>query len=286
MVTRLPVVGSTAASTAFCTAELKLSTGHTLVFDGNGKITAGNGTLAAPRPNALSLAAASVDQVTGPGTDCPGSTPTCRASCYVTSLAAAQPELYAAYLRNTEVIEDLLAAHWRTRRLCATHDIARWIRQHAAGGFRWHVSGDVLNVSHAIWIADVCYYTPNIRHWIYTRTLDAVPVLLGAPNLAVNISADRDNYRDARAVALRTGARLTYLVDASGVVPDDMPTGSVIFPDYSLRAPRPGSPQPGGAWQSWYSRLQPSYKQMVCPVDAHGKSERRRCGPCDRCLKP
>lgn len=67
---------TSAAATAFCGHKLTipgLDDGHHLWLDGNGKITAGNGTLDDPKPNAFSLVEIE---------DCPGSTPSCRTACY------------------------------------------------------------------------------------------------------------------------------------------------------------------------------------------------------------
>ena len=104
---RLPVVGSTAATTTFCSARLD-GPGWTeplhLWFDGNGKITAGNGTRKEPRPNAFSLPAAGVSGIE----HCPQSTPTCRKACYVENLASAQSATYALYLHNAETMRKIL----------------------------------------------------------------------------------------------------------------------------------------------------------------------------------
>lgn len=269
---RLPVVNTSVRETKFCEAVIHTSSGP-LYLDGNGKITADNGTLAEPKPNAFSLPAASVSGLY----NCPHSTETCRSSCYVRSLAAAQPELYAKYESNAWTLNAILASEndsW----FDSVVELADWISNNARGGFRWHVSGDVWQGRHARWIVDVCLESPSVQHWIYTRTLHAVEILRRAANLSVNISADRDNVRDALEVAARTGARICYMVTEGDPVPS-LPYGSVIFPDYPLR----GGTDLG---DRWWSLLTTRAKQMVCPVDRLGKSEARRCGPCDRCLRP
>lgn len=285
---RLPVIGSTAKSTAFCHARVDGPGGHHLFFDGNGKVTAANGTLAEPRPNAFSLR--NVE-------DCPQSTATCRAACYVENLRAAQPDLYALYEHNARTIREilvdpLLASVWAS-------EVAHWIDTNASGGFRWHVSGDIFSLEYAEWIAEVCRRSLT-RHWIYTRSFDLVEPLtqvstVHGGNLALNLSCDVDNYAAARETAHhqdrgRYGAdewicdqplRLCYLT-TDGFVPDDLPADSVIFPDYQLR-PRAYATL---AESPWWQTLTPAQRGLVCPVDAMGKSEKRRCGldRCDRCL--
>lgn len=265
-------------ATTFCEARVTLWAGCTLYVDGNSKITASNGTYEKPSPNALSLPAASVE-----GADagaCPGSTPTCRDSCYVRGLAQHAPDLYARYGANAEAIAMILGERpsWG---VSAAFAFASWIKLNARGGFRWHVSGDVWSVAHAQWIAQVCAFTPStLRHWIYTRTLEAVPALTAADNLAVNVSADIDNYAEARAVARETGARLCYMTSKSGYVPHDLPPGSVIFPNY----PQRGHSLPDPTEHAWWGERTQAQKSMVCPADFFGQSEAHRCGPCAKCL--
>lgn len=259
---------TSAATTAFCAEKISAPGGH-LWVDGNGKITAANGTLDKPRPNAFSLV-----QIE----DCPGSTPTCRTSCYVHGLQTAAPDTHALYQHNSEMIRKILAYDdkgiWSAT-------MARWIEENAAGGFRWHVSGDVFSFEYAEWIADVCALAPAVPFWIYTRSFDFLQPLLEVStvrggNLAVNLSCDADNLAEGLEVSAETGLRVCYLT-ADGKVPPTMAHGDVIFPDYALR----GGTERG---QQWFADLPSDYKAMVCPVDYHGKAENRRCGPCPRCL--
>lgn len=258
---------TSAASTAFCAAKIEGPGGH-LWVDGNGKITAGNGTLDAPRPNAFSLVEIE---------DCPGSTPSCRAACYVHGLKANAPDTHALYKHNSQMIRRILSFSgddygWAFR-------MAQYIRGNCKGGFRWHVSGDVFSVGYAQWIRTVCRWSPNVNHWIYTRSFGPITApLLGVNNLAINISADKDNVFSARAYADEHGLRLCYL-ETLGGLPVPMQDGDVIFPDYQLR----GGTARGAAW---FADLPAAQKSYVCPVDYHGKAENRRCGPCARCLFP
>lgn len=256
---------TSAAATAFCAAKVE-GPGGFLWLDGNGKITAGNGTLDKPKPNAFSLAHIS---------DCPGSTEACRLSCYVHGLKKHAPDTFKLYEHNSRQIRQILADD--ADGMAWASILALYIAEHCKGGFRWHVSGDVWSAAYARFIVAVCQASPLVNHWIYTRSLEFVPTLRAAVNLTVNVSADRDNYHAARVVAREHGLRLCYMT-SDGIVPIGLSDDDVIFPDYALRG---GNPE----GQAWFEALPPAYKAMVCPVDYHGKSEKRRCGPCDRCLR-
>jgi hypothetical protein len=281
---------TTAAKTAFCAEKIVGDDGRFLWVDGNGKITAGNGTLAAPKPNAFSLV-----QIA----DCPFATSICAKSCYVHNLEKHAPDTHALYQHNSgtirNILENRLVQHpdvkpgdagqfipgdspkqWARR-------LGTWIAKNCDGGFRWHVSGDVFSYRYAGWIVAVCQASPKVRHWIYTRSFKFVGLLSVAKNLTINLSCDAENYKEAVGCRHDLGltgerVRLCYLTH-DGHVPADLPRDSVIFPDYELR----GETEAG---RQWFDELHPQQKKMVCPVDYHGKSERRRCGPCDKCIKP
>jgi hypothetical protein len=255
---------TTAPATAFCRERIEGPSAF-LWIDGNGKITAQNGSLDDPKPNAFSLV--EID-------DCPGSTGVCRESCYVHGIRQYSPETHELYIHNSRTIREILAGGHSDEWAAIFAD---YIARHCAGGFRWHVSGDIFSLAYAQWIARVCALSASVRHWIYTRSFEYVAALHGIPNLTVNLSCDSENYRRARVThADFPKTRLCFLT-RDGDVPPDLDDGSVIFPDYRLR---------GGneAGQVWFEGLTPQYKSFVCPVDFHGKAENRRCGPCDRCL--
>ena len=264
---------SSAARTSFVHEAVDVGGGRVLHVDGNSKITAGNGSYEDPRPNALSLV-----QVE----DCPESTPTCRASCYVHGIEEHARDLHDLYRANSRTIREILP-HMNAYARAAAR-FARWIRQNAAGGFRWHVSGDVFGFQYACWIVDVCKMSHDVQHWIYTRRTDGVllGVLQGARNLTINLSADRDNYVRMRSLAHTMGnLRITYM-STEGEVPDDLLLGSVIFPDYKLRGRDLQDPRD----HAWWQGLTQEQRRMVCPVDFFGKSETLRCGPCRKCIAP
>lgn len=286
--------------TAFATHRLDYMGRH-LWVDGNSKVTSGNGSFHRPEPNAFSL----VEIL-----DCPGSTPTCRAACYVQGLRANAPDTYKLYQHNSAMIREILQnasdrAAWayvmgtwiehnckggrdingKLARSFVSHDSDRRARH---GGFRWHVSGDIFSEMYAQWIGDVVWFSPSVRHWIYTRSFEHLAPLLHAPtlhNLTINLSCDRDNYERARATREQYAGvrnlRLCYLT-IDGSFPADLPPGSVIFPDYSLRGRQLDEPTEAPWWQG----LSADARRMVCPADFFGQSESIRCGICTKCIDP
>jgi hypothetical protein len=255
-------------STAYVFTEVEISNDIKLYVDGNSKITVGNGTYENPTPNALSLPHIST---------CPGATKECIASCYIYGLQKNASEVYAKYCQNERVIHKVLARP--EEYLNIVYNFSNWISENCKDGFRWHVSGDVMNADHAHWIANVAGHSPNVRHWIYTRSLWLVDILARPVNLVVNVSADVENYINAREAALTHGVRLCYLT-RDGSFPDDLPEGSVIFPDYDLRGRDLTKPTD----HLWWQGLSQEHKKMVCPADFFGQSEQHRCGPCTKCL--
>lgn len=301
MTRKLPTIGTSAAKTVFCSTEIDVGHGRSLFIDGNGKITRDQGDLEHPVPNAFSLPAQAVEDARlgvsvlqinmRPLEHCPGSTPTCRKACYVSGLAQHASPTYELYVHNARAIRELLADPEAANQ--AAMAFAAHLNAHCLS-FRWHVSGDVFSAAYAAWIADVCRESPTVEHWIYTRSfapeilreLVAVSTLYDG-NLALNLSCDRDNFETARDASIAFGRdyrdpdyvqpiRLCYLT-SEGEVPPNLRHEDVIFPDYALR----GGIEDGRAW---FTSLMPHQKKMTCPVDYVGKSEERRCGPCDRCL--
>lgn len=284
---KLPVVSSSAASTPFCSAKLHGPGGY-LWLDGNGKITADNGTVLHPRPNAFSLVEIQ---------DCPFATPVCSKACYVHGLAKHAPDTHALYKHNSRMMREVVLPG---RREEWASNLGDWISANAYGGFRWHVSGDVFSEDYARWIRLVAWVS-GVPQWIYTRSFPYLSALLGRdppPNLTVNLSADQNNYWLARKYADEYGLRVCYLT-TDGTVPNDLRKGDVIFPDYSLRAPRtkmveminadiaqPMTPSEQREASNWWQSLSGAQQRMVCPVDFYGKSEDIRCGPCNKCLTP
>ena len=257
--------------TAFIHAEIPLWDGLAFHVDGNSKITVDNGSYAEPRPNAFSLPHIAT---------CPGSTPRCRASCYVNGLKKHAPDVYRTYELNEMALHSILPSEAQRRLAALT--LAGWINDHARGGFRWHVSGDVFSAAYAEWIVEVCQRARQVPFWIYTRSLQYARHLKCAPNLALNLSADKHNYDRAVSLATTIGARICYLVSEPGEQLPELPDGSVIFPDYPLR----GRSLPIATEAPWWQRLTQEQRRMTCMADYRGQSEQFRCGPCKKCLLP
>lgn len=243
------------------------------VIDGNSKTTAYNGTYKDPKPNSLSLPHIST---------CPGATKTCMETCYVFGLQRYAPDLYAAFAQNERRLHQIfqrsvegIEAYEKSYK-----ELGDWIEANCQGGFRWHVSGDVMGGKHALWIVDVCKYSPSVSHWIYTRTLPLVSVLKEPRNLSVNISSDKDNYAEALQIAKKHSVRLTYL--SQGEIPEDLPPDSVLFIDYPIR----GRDLPNPTDHPWWKSLTKEQRRLVCVADFFGQSEQHRCGPCNRCMYP
>lgn len=245
--------------TLFCSTPVEIG-GHRLTIDGNTKISG----WPEPTPNAFSLPAPSC---------CPGSTSVCRTTCYAAHDGSKLPqELRDRYDANERALRAILAQP--DAGFTAAMQLARWIAEHCEDvGFRWHVSGDVFSDQYAWWIVSVATASPEVQHWIYTRSLSRVPTLSLAHNLAVNVSADHENYRDAARVAHECGARLTYLWQGEEL--PDLPPGSVIFPDYPQRHPIQGR-----------TRLPGVEGKRLCPADYFGQSKTARCGVCTKCGNP
>ena len=256
--------------------DVPLSVGHVLHLEGNSKITCNDGTYDEPAANSFSLPHIS---------SCPGSTVTCRASCYVNGLKRYVPEHYERFVANQRTVNALLLD--RDVSMRSSFELAAHIAQ-TCTRFRWHVSGDVFSFEYASWIHNVCVQAPKVQFWIYTRTFNrsCLEALTAAPNLVVNLSMDKDNALQALAtyrVFRKRGVRLCAMATEEwspslGV----LPAGSVIFPDYPLRGRDLDKP----AESEWWKSLHTSQRRMVCPADAFGQSRHLRCGPCKKCLRP
>jgi len=240
-------------------------------FDGNSKSTWHNGTHEEPQPNSLSFT--QIDS-------CPYATTICMDLCYVNESQDEQPELHKIFADNYYTIRQELLPKYAQGSIAGVKSIANWIIKNSPGGFRWHNSGDVFSRTYAEFIRDVCVASSDIPHVIFTRSFPFLTPLMEAPNLAVNLSGDTANWEQAKTMARRTGARLTYLaheVDLPTGLPEE---GAVIFPDYILR----GRDLIDPTSKLWWQGLELNQRKMVCPADFFGQDEKRRCGPCNLCL--
>ncbi len=264
----------TAHATQFTFTQIDVGSGLSLFIEGNSKITASGGTFDRPLPNAFSLPAVST---------CPGSTSACRAACYVgASLRRLAPDVYDRYFENERTLHHILTDRQAYGR--AYSALSTWIALHC-GEFRIHVSGDFFSEPYAQFWLDVCLNAPDVRFWTYTRSAFAVESLVGAPNLTVNLSCDKDNLTVMRALHSRLPnvTRLCYMADdADPKRLPVLPNGSVIFADYPQRGRDLAKPTD----HPWWQGLDKRERKMVCVADFWGQSSSYRCGICTRCMVP
>jgi hypothetical protein len=188
-------------------------------------------------------------------------------------------EVYAKYQQNERVLHAILLDQNKPLFGQSAQKLGEWISASCPRGFRWHVSGDLFSPAYAEWIKAVALASPQVLHWIYTRTLSLARQFEQSPNLVLNISADKDNYLKARKVAVENNLRLCYLTQ-DGTLPEDLPDGAIIFPDYQVR----GRALPNPVDHPWWQGLGARERKMVCPADFFGQSEQHRCGVCRKCM--
>lgn len=166
-----------------------------------------------PVPNAYGHARAS----------CVGRTEFCT-SCYAENLER-YPTVSALLNHNWQLVQRHLG-NVDTLAGMLSEVVARSVEQQTAAGvefptFRWHWDGDIPSSAYASAIRRVAVAFPEVRFWLYTRTLSAVSrFATGTPrttpdNLAVYLSVDRFNVRQAKLVHRRhPWTRLAFCGDS------------------------------------------------------------------------
>jgi hypothetical protein len=170
-----------------------------------GAMGAKRAAVAATIPNAFPLPAGPLDV----GGTCPGVTSAC-VDCYAANLESIFPQFANLATANLATLQHLYGHGGQAavvRALVALVDHSASV-QRASGvrraSFRWHSDGDLFASWYAAAVRKVCAQTPGVDHWLYTRSLGLVRYLMPRPrNLAVYVSADFDNVRDAAKVAAR-----------------------------------------------------------------------------------
>lgn len=168
-------------------------------------------------PNAFPLPAGPVDQ----GGSCPGVTAAC-VDCYAANLEAAYSSFGRMVSANLDGLQHLYRCGGQSavvRALVGLVDHSANL-QRAAGvrrpSFRWHSDGDLFASWYTVAVRKACEQTPGVDHWLYTRSLSLVRYLMPRPrNLAVYVSADSENVRDAARVAARYGLPVAMLATDS-----------------------------------------------------------------------
>jgi len=194
-------------------------------------------------PNAWALPAGPLDV----GGTCPGATSEC-AGCYAAVLETAYPSFRGMLDSNRDAVMHALTCGGVVG--CAellTAVVRRSVDLQRADGvrrpaFRWHADGDIMSMSYGRAMRRAILATPDVDHWGYTRTLGAVRLFNGVPNLRLYVSADRDNVAQALAVANRWGRPLALLADD----PDD---ARALWERVGDAVPEPVTCPAAGRWQ-------------------------------------
>lgn len=164
-------------------------------------------------PNALPLPAGPLDV----GGSCPGVTAACR-DCYAAGLESAYSTFGRMASANLDGLQHLYGCGGSRAVVRALVSIVEHSAavQRAAGvrrpSFRFHSDGDLFASWYTVAVRKACAQTPGVDHWLYTRSLSLVRYLMPCPrNLAVYVSADSENVREASRVADRYGLPVAML---------------------------------------------------------------------------
>lgn len=129
-------------------------------------------------------------------TSCPGHTKTCADMCYAAKVeriyknAAKAYELNFSGIDNDDFIEQLVI---KLTKLSSK-------KKNPMTTFRWHVSGDIANISYLFKMEQVMKQLPDIRFYAYTRNwalpnwLPHLETLRKLPNLSLFASIDDDHF--------------------------------------------------------------------------------------------
>lgn len=157
------------------------------------------------------------------GVTCSGESPLFCRSCYGKKAEAYLPSVRQLLARNTDVLRSASTSErvevYRRAVLDFLDEARRWVSIGAIAPrdliYRHRWDGDVLDASDAWAIRKTAAEFPEVAFWLYTRTLTAVPLLLGVPNLAVYVSTDTENADRVRALVERFGPLVNVAACAS-----------------------------------------------------------------------
>ncbi len=188
--------------------DAKTSPGVHMATDSRGRVQA-----KASLPNAFPLPAGPLEH----GGSCPGVTSECK-NCYAAGLETWAKPFALAASGNLEGLQHLYNCGGRRAVVRALVVLVRHSAalQRGAGvrrpSFRWQSDGDIFSSWYGAAIRLAAVETPEIDHWLYTRSLSYVRYLMPAPrNLSVYVSADSENVRAAVRVASRYGLPVAML---------------------------------------------------------------------------
>jgi hypothetical protein len=128
---------------------------------------------------------------------CPGFTEWCKQVCYAFNLQRAWSNVDALVQHNLELLRSCGSNVNRMTELLTT--LVNSVNWHGTDKvFRWHWDGDIFSLFYSHAIANTCRNTPDVQHWLYTRSFDFVVPLLDIPNLTVYLSVDSHNQKEAK----------------------------------------------------------------------------------------
>jgi hypothetical protein len=125
-------------------------------------------------------------------TTCPGATSVCKSVCYTQKGFMAFDTCKKMYQDNYDYIKWCLM--FGGIDYCANQLAVEIKKYNKSGFFRWQISGDIFSRDYSAVIAEVAAKLPDIKFWVYTRSLDLFCVdWINKSNLQVIISFDREN---------------------------------------------------------------------------------------------
>lgn len=128
---------------------------------------------------------------------CPEFTEWCRKVCYAFNLQRLYTNVDNLVRHNLNILKECGANVARMVELLVTMvESVKW--DDAVKVFRWHWDGDVFSLPYAHAIAETARRTPDVQHWLYTRSFGFVGALVNVPNLTVYLSVDRFNADEAK----------------------------------------------------------------------------------------
>jgi hypothetical protein len=158
----------------------------------------------------------------GPDGACRDTTPACQV-CYARRIETARSAFADMVRSNLESVRHLLecVGSVETGAMLAVMVEVSAERQRAAGvefpTWRWHADGDIDSLAYAAAIRQCVRLTPDVEHWVYTRSPQYLGRLFGRTrpaNLRVLLSADQWNLaRMVRASVRWGGLPLAMLAD-------------------------------------------------------------------------
>jgi hypothetical protein len=121
---------------------------------------------------------------------------TIRRVCYMDKVARIYKGVANVLLKNTELLKE---KSYEEMVVILRNTVLKWLLNggYKAQYLRIHASGDFFSEDYARAWVRIMKEWPNVKFWVYTRsfteTLNVVPILIQAPNLALYLSCDPVN---------------------------------------------------------------------------------------------